>query len=227
MVLTLGIIGAGYIGTVHAKNLMADTRLQILGVVDVVPHKADELARLVKGRTFPSAETLLDAGVETVYVCTPNTLHTKAVVAALQRNVHVFSEKPMATTLHEAQQILEAAHTSRALYQIGHNRRFAPVYKFAKQKILEGFAPTSAHVKMNRGELKHPPWANMATASFTSVGNCPDSPQPILRPSPATGHDADMLDVEDPYLGYDAETWPYQQPQRTMRSTSRAGLLRG
>jgi myo-inositol 2-dehydrogenase/D-chiro-inositol 1-dehydrogenase len=160
MALKLGIIGAGYIGTVHAKNLMADGRVQILGVADVVANKAEELARLVEGHTFPSAEALFDAGIQAVYVCTPNTLHTAAVLAALRRNVHVFSEKPMATTLHQAKQILDAARTSGALYQIGHNRRFAPVYKFAKQKILEGFTPTSANVKMNRGELKQPPWVS-------------------------------------------------------------------
>jgi myo-inositol 2-dehydrogenase / D-chiro-inositol 1-dehydrogenase len=158
MALQLGIIGAGYMGTVHAKNLMTDGRVKIIGVADVVTSKAEALAQLVEGRTFPSAEALLDAGVEAVYVCTPNTLHTEAVLTALQGNIHVFSEKPMATTLHEAAQILHAAHANGAHYQIGHNRRFAPVYKFAKQKILEGFGPTSANVKMNRGELKHPPW---------------------------------------------------------------------
>jgi myo-inositol 2-dehydrogenase / D-chiro-inositol 1-dehydrogenase len=160
MALTLGIIGAGYIGTLHAKNLMTDERVHIIGVADVVADKAAELAQLVKGRTFPSAEALLDGGIEAVYVCTPNTLHTEAVLAALKRNVHIFSEKPMATTLSEAKRILEATHASRARYQIGHNRRFAPAYTFAKQKILEGFAPTSANVKMNRGELKHPPWVS-------------------------------------------------------------------
>jgi myo-inositol 2-dehydrogenase/D-chiro-inositol 1-dehydrogenase len=158
MALTVGIIGAGYIGTVHAKNLMTDARVHILGVADVVTHKAEALAHLVEGRPFASVEALFDAGAEAVFVCTPNTLHTQAVLAALERNVHVFSEKPMATTPHEARQILDAARNSRALYQVGHNRRFAPVYKFAKQKILEGFAPTSANVKMNRGELKHPAW---------------------------------------------------------------------
>jgi myo-inositol 2-dehydrogenase / D-chiro-inositol 1-dehydrogenase len=160
MALKLGIIGAGYIGTVHAKNLMMDGRVQIVGVADVVTNKAEDLARLVGRRPFPSAEALLEAGVEAVYVCTPNTLHTEAVLAALKRNVHVFSEKPMATTLSEARQILEATRTSRVRYQIGHNRRFAPVYTFAKQKILEGFAPTSANVKMNRGELQQPPWVS-------------------------------------------------------------------
>jgi myo-inositol 2-dehydrogenase/D-chiro-inositol 1-dehydrogenase len=160
MALTLGIIGAGHMGTLHAKNLMADQRTHIVGVADVDQDRAEALAQLCKGHSFPSTQALLEAGVEAVYVCTPNTLHTEAVLAALQRHVHVFSEKPMATTLREAKQILEASRTSRACYQIDHNRRFAPVYTLAKQHILTGFVPTSANIKMNRGELTNPPWVS-------------------------------------------------------------------
>jgi len=160
MALTLGIIGAGHMGTLHAKNLMADQRIRIVGVADVDQDRAEALAQLCQGRSFPSAQVLLEAGVEAVYVCTPNTLHTEAVLAALQRHVHVFSEKPMATTLSEARQVLEASRTSHACYQIGHNRRFAPVYTFAKQHIFAGFVPTSADIKMNRGELTNPPWVS-------------------------------------------------------------------
>src|SRR5215470_10455812 len=156
MALTLGIIGAGHMGTLHAQNLMADERVHLVGVADV--DQDETLAHLVKGRAFPSVEALLDSGVQAVYVCTPNTLHTAAVLAALQRHVHVFSEKPMATTLHEAQQICEATRMSRGLYQVGHNRRFASVYTFVKQQLQAGFVPTSANIKMNRGELRQPPW---------------------------------------------------------------------
>ncbi len=67
----------------------------------------------------------------------------------------------------------------------------------------------------------------MAKTSLTPVGNCADSPELILRPSPATGHAAAILDLEDPDLRYDAETCPYQQPSRKMRSTSRARPLGG
>ena len=158
MALTLGIIGAGHMGTLHAQNLMTDGRVQLVGVADVDQDRAETLARLVKGKTFASVEALLGTGVEAVYVCTPNTLHTEAVLAALQCRVHVFSEKPMATTLREAQEIHEATRTSRGLYQIGHNRRFATVYTFARQQIQAGFVPTSANIKMNRGELRQPPW---------------------------------------------------------------------
>jgi myo-inositol 2-dehydrogenase/D-chiro-inositol 1-dehydrogenase len=158
MSLKVGIIGAGYMGTLHARNLMADERVHIVGVADVAADRAEPLAHLTRAPIFPSATALLEAGVEAVYVCTPNTLHTEAVLAALQHGVHVFSEKPMATTLRQARQILAATRTSRGLYQIGHNRRFAPAYALAKQHIMEGFVPTSANVKMNRGELQNPPW---------------------------------------------------------------------
>jgi myo-inositol 2-dehydrogenase/D-chiro-inositol 1-dehydrogenase len=147
-------------GTLHVRNLMADERVHIAGVTDVAADRAEPLAHLTQARTFPSAMALLEAGVEAVYVCTPNALHTEAVLAALHAGVHVFSEKPMATSLREARQILEVANTGQALYQVGHNRRFAPVYKCAKQHLLAGFAPTSANVKMNRGELQNPPWVS-------------------------------------------------------------------
>jgi hypothetical protein len=63
---------------------------------------------------------------------------------------------------------------------------------------------------------------NMATTLYTSVGNSADSPEPFFRSSPAMGHEAEIPDVLDPYLGYDAEDFPYQRPQRQMRSPSRA-----
>jgi hypothetical protein len=67
----------------------------------------------------------------------------------------------------------------------------------------------------------------MAMTFLTLVGNSADSPEHILRLSPATDHNAEILDVYDPYLGYDAETFPYHEPQRKMRSTSRIWPLEG
>jgi hypothetical protein len=69
------------------------------------------------------------------------------------------------------------------------------------EKVIHFFARPSPHL------------ANMAKTSFTYLGNSADSPAPPLRPSPATGHAAEILDVEDPYLGYDAEKFPYKPPQ--------------
>ena len=158
MTLKVGIIGAGNMGQTHARVLVADKRVEIVGVADLVREKAEALAREVKARAFDSFDALLDAGVDAVYVATPNTKHAPAVLAALARNVNVFSEKPMATTLAEAKQIREAARKSKGIYQIGLNRRFSPAYKFVKEKIAEGFKPYLANAKQNDGDWLNPPW---------------------------------------------------------------------
>ncbi len=64
----------------------------------------------------------------------------------------------MATSLADARDILGAASRSNAVFQVGHNRRFAPVYAILKRQLQESGPPHSAHVKMNRGELINPEW---------------------------------------------------------------------
>jgi len=64
----------------------------------------------------------------------------------------------------------------------------------------------------------------MTTTTLTSVGSDTSALEPIRRPLPTTGHEAEILDVDDPYLGYDAKKFPHKPPQRRMRSTSRAPL---
>ncbi|MDI7277697.1 MAG: Gfo/Idh/MocA family oxidoreductase, partial [Anaerolineae bacterium] len=141
MKVNVGIIGAGNMGRTHAVNLKADRRAKIAGVTDTLQPRAQALAEAVGARAFPSVEDLLGADVEAVYITTPNTRHKDAALAALQRGIHVFCEKPMATSLAEAGQVLRAARASKAVYQAGHNRRFAPVYRYLKAQIDQGFRP--------------------------------------------------------------------------------------
>jgi hypothetical protein len=67
----------------------------------------------------------------------------------------------------------------------------------------------------------------MAQASFTRVGSLADSPETPLGPSPAAGHAAEILDVYNPYLGYDATKFAYKPPPWGIRPTFRTGLLGG
>ena len=155
----VGILGAGFIGRIHARNLVRDRRVELVGVADVAPDAASRLAGEVGTRALASLDQLLDAGVDAVYVCTPNAHHVEPVVTALAAGVHVFSEKPMATSLDGAARVREAARAARGAYQIGFNRRFAHVYRFAKARIDEGrIVPRLAQMKHNRGELVQPPW---------------------------------------------------------------------
>src|SRR5256712_7199362 len=166
MKVRVGIRGCGFIGRIQALDGKSDSRVALVGVADTLPQAAQRLATEVNTNPLPSLEALLDAGIEALYVCTPNTLHLEPVLRGLAASVHVFSEKPMATSLADAWKIREAARRARRIYQLGFNRRFANVYRFAKQMIDEGrITPLLAQMKHNRGELKQPPWT--ADASVT------------------------------------------------------------
>ncbi len=166
MAVKVGILGAGYIGGVHARSLRRDERVHLVGIADVRPEAAARLAAEVGARALPDLDALLQERAQAVYVTTPNAHHVEPVVAALGAGVHVFSEKPMATTLEGARQVVAAAARSRAVYQLGFNRRSAPAYAFVRELIARGdLRPATAHVKMNRGELMNPSW--VSTTSLT------------------------------------------------------------
>lgn len=161
MAVRVGILGAGFIGRIHALTLRGDPRVEVRAVADVVPQAAERLAAEVGARALPSLEALLDSGIDALYVTTPNTTHVGPVLQALEAGVHVFSEKPMATSLADAWRIRKAAAASRGIYQLGFNRRFANVYRFARRLIEEGrIEPLLAQMKHNRGELRQPPWTS-------------------------------------------------------------------
>jgi myo-inositol 2-dehydrogenase/D-chiro-inositol 1-dehydrogenase len=153
----IGIIGAGYIGGVHALLLARDERVSVSAIYDVEDKRARQLARSTGASVAQSVEELIDTS-DAIYITTPNTKHTELAVAAVEAGKHVFCEKPMATNVEDARKVLDVAQKSSGVFQVGHNRRFAPVYATLKQKLAEEDAPHSAHVKMNRGELINPAW---------------------------------------------------------------------
>jgi myo-inositol 2-dehydrogenase/D-chiro-inositol 1-dehydrogenase len=142
---------------VHAAILAGDVRVSVDAVFDPDPQHASLFALKHGAKPLPSLDDLLTA-VDAVYICSPNALHAVTAVRALEAGLHVFSEKPMATSLADADAVLEATKQAPGVYQAGFNRRFASVYVALKRRIDEGLAPASALLKMNRGELQRPAW---------------------------------------------------------------------
>lgn len=158
--LKIGIIGAGYIGGLHAAVLGRDERVDIVAVHDAIGARARGLARAAGAVACTSADELIRAS-DAIYIATPNTEHTDLALAGIAAGKHVFCEKPLATSLADARRIADAAAQSTCVFQVGFNRRFAPVYQRLKAMLAET-PPHSAHVKMNRGELLNPAWVGDA-----------------------------------------------------------------
>ncbi|MBI3961331.1 MAG: Gfo/Idh/MocA family oxidoreductase [Deinococcus sp.] len=158
--LKVGVIGAGHMGRTHAEVFRHIEDVKFMGVADISEKAGRALAEQHQAKYVPTLDDLLNLGVEVVYITTPNATHLEAALQALRAGVHVFSEKPIATSLPDATRLLDAARAAQGLYQLGHCRRFSPVYKRVKDILSQGaFVPLAAHLKMNSGEMLNPPWA--------------------------------------------------------------------
>src|SRR4029078_8948907 len=132
----IGIMGAGYIAGVHATVLARDERTQLTAVYDVDEQAAGKLA---KAHTCTAVATTLELleRCDAVYITTPNTQHVSLAIAAIETGKHVFGEKPPATNVADAERVYKEASVGAGVFQIGHNRRFAPVYATLKRMLAE------------------------------------------------------------------------------------------
>src|SRR5215213_6043719 len=123
----IGIMGAGYIAAVHAGVLAGDERVQLATVYDVAPKCAEQLAATHNATAVATPLELLERS-DAVFITTPNTQHVSLAMASLETGKHVFCEKPLATNVADAHRVFIIAADSSGVFQVGHNRRFAPVY---------------------------------------------------------------------------------------------------
>ncbi len=152
----IGIVGAGYIGNVHGRIFARDERAEVAALFDIVPERAELTAASIGGKVCESRDELLEL-CDAVLVCSPNRTHKEIALHAIAEGKHVFCEKPFAIGIEDASELRDAANAGKGIFQVGHNRRYAPVYAKLKD-LLASDRPHSGHIKMNRGELKNPVW---------------------------------------------------------------------
>lgn len=152
----IGIVGTGYIGNVHGRIYTRDERAEVTALYDIVPERAERTAKSIGGKVCSSREELLE-NCDAVLVCSPNKTHKEIALDAIAQGKNVFCEKPFAIGIEHAAELRDSANAGAGVFQVGHNRRYAPVYATLKKLLGEDKAH-SAHIKMNRGELKNPVW---------------------------------------------------------------------
>ena len=133
------IIGAGLIGSVHAAAIRG-VGATVRGVVGSTPSRsaasADEWDVPVRYPDF--AAVLADDAVDVVHICTPNALHADQAVAALRAGKHVICEKPIATSLADAQRLASvAAETDRTL-AVPYVYRYHPLVREIRARRMNG-----------------------------------------------------------------------------------------
>lgn len=126
--LKVAAIGVGSLGRHHARNyaeLASEGRVELVGVCDVNPTTAADIAKQHYTAAFTDWHELLDK-VDAVSVATTTETHCEITCAFLERGVHVLVEKPIAMTLDEADKMIAAANSSGAKLMVGQLERFNP-----------------------------------------------------------------------------------------------------
>jgi phthalate 4,5-cis-dihydrodiol dehydrogenase len=135
----IGIIGAGSFGARHAQAIAALPNAQVVAASRTNPAALDDFVSQYGGRAYTRYDALLsDPEVNAVVIATPHHLHTRIVLEAARAGKHVMLEKPMALTMHECDQIVQAVHEHDITFMAGHTNRFVPQYQQAKEIVDSG-----------------------------------------------------------------------------------------
>lgn len=126
-----GVIGAGKIGTFHVRTLSKMKNIELVGVCDRDPMRAQNLAWEYNSTAYTRYEDLIPQ-VEAVIVAAPTELHHTIGMYCLEHGVNTLMEKPIASTMEQARELIAKAKEKNVLLQIGHVERFNPA-------VLEAF----------------------------------------------------------------------------------------
>src|SRR6266850_3401207 len=133
--LRVGVIGAGLMGSNHARVLAGLPDTTLVGIVDPLPAHRARTTELTGCRSFASLDELIAEGIDAVTIAAPTHLHHEIALACIARGIHVLVEKPIASSVQEGRDIVEAARRAGMTLMVGHVERFNPAVAAIKQAI--------------------------------------------------------------------------------------------
>ena len=130
----VGVIGVGYLGKFHAEKYAAMDNVRLVGVADIDRSRAEDLAARFGSRAFTDYRDLLSL-VDAVSIVVPTESHFSVGLEFLDHGVDVLIEKPMTTTLKQADELIDVAESRGRILQVGHLERFNPAVLALKDII--------------------------------------------------------------------------------------------
>jgi predicted dehydrogenase len=134
----IAVVGAGSIGQVHMKAAQDSATVRLCALVDPAP-SAGELAARAGVPLYRSLEDLIARDRPgAVVLATPNTLHVAQAMVCIEAGLPTLLEKPIASTVAEAQTLVRAAQAAGARLLIGHHRAHSPIMAKARTVVESG-----------------------------------------------------------------------------------------
>jgi len=154
----IALLGAGRIGQVHGRFLGTQPDVSEVIVADIDEKRAREAAAALGWRVAADVESALDAA-DAVLVTATTDAHARLVSMAVDRQLPVFCEKPLAFDLTETAELVDKIERAGAIVQVGFQRRFDPAYQEARRLVETGTLGTVYLVRLIAHDHEPPPEA--------------------------------------------------------------------
>jgi predicted dehydrogenase len=210
-VITVAILGGGFMGSAHAANYQSSGRVRVKTVAARSTERGAKVAESVGAElTTDLNAAIADPEVDAVDVCLPTPLHRDAVERAFAAGKHVFVEKPIALTVEDADAMLGAAKRSGRLFMVGLVLRFWPEYVELQRRVGAGELGQALAVSTHR--LSPPAdWNDWMADRMQSGGTAVDlmihdfdqmnwllgRPRRVFAHEPVEGHVHALVEYED------------------------------
>lgn len=139
--ISLGIIGAGRIGRLHAENILSNFRdVRLKAVADIFADKIKDWASQqgIEKVYKDHKDILNDPEIDAVLICSSTDTHAQFIIEAAQQGKHIFCEKPIDLDPKRIKEALEAVKSAGIKLQVGFNRRFDKHFMSLKETIEKG-----------------------------------------------------------------------------------------
>jgi len=135
----VGFLGVGWIGRHRMEAMVKTGAVEAAAIADPSDEMAGEALKLAPGAVrVEGLQGLLDAGLDGLVVATPSALHADQSIAALERGLAVFCQKPLGRTAAEARAVVEAAKRADRLLSVDFSYRFTEAMKRVRERVRSG-----------------------------------------------------------------------------------------
>ena len=135
----VGVIGVGAMGLHHARNYSELSQAQLVAVADPDAARVAQVAERFGCTPYSDyREMIAREHLEAVSVAVPTSLHHRIAMDVIRAGVHTLVEKPITSTIAQAEEMTAASHTHSVLLQVGHVERFNPAVQELKRRMKSG-----------------------------------------------------------------------------------------
>ncbi len=136
--LSIGLLGAGRIGKVHAAAIANTPNARLVAVADAFPEAAQALADQYGATVRSIDEIMADASIDAIFITTPTDMHSDLIEQGARAGKKIFCEKPIDLDVQRVRDCLAVVEETGALLMVGFNRRFDPNFRGVRDTIDSG-----------------------------------------------------------------------------------------